>query len=133
MSNVIQRHPPEVFYEKRCSQKFRKIHRKTTVRVSFLMKLQAPCNFIKNETLAQVFSCGFCEISENTFFTERVRTTASGHYQTFIDNLFLLTLHCVFIFLMVSTVQNSQIQLLQLQFFKKQLFCLKLSKKLLDV
>ena len=25
-------------------------------------------NFIKKETLAQVFSCGFCEISKNTFF-----------------------------------------------------------------
>ena len=25
------------------------------------------CNFIKRETLAQVFSCEFCEISENTF------------------------------------------------------------------
>ena len=25
------------------------------------------CNFIKKETLAQVFSCGFCEISKNTF------------------------------------------------------------------
>ena len=25
-----------------------------------------PCNFIKRETLAQVFSCEFCEISKNT-------------------------------------------------------------------
>ena len=25
------------------------------------------CNFIKIETLAQVFSCQFCEISKNTF------------------------------------------------------------------
>ena len=36
------------------------------------------CNFIKKETLALVFSCEFCEISENTFFTEHLRTTASG-------------------------------------------------------
>ena len=28
------------------------------------------CNFIKIETLAQVFSCEFWEISKNTFFTE---------------------------------------------------------------
>ena len=28
----------------------------------------AACNFIKKETLAQVFSCEFCEISKNTFF-----------------------------------------------------------------
>ena len=26
------------------------------------------CNFIKKETLAQVFSCEFCGISKNTFF-----------------------------------------------------------------
>ena len=26
------------------------------------------CNFIQEETLAQVFSCEFCEISKNTFF-----------------------------------------------------------------
>ena len=28
---VVQKQPPEVFYEKRCSEKFRKIHRKTLV------------------------------------------------------------------------------------------------------
>ena len=33
------------------------------------------CNFIKKETLAQVFSCEFCEISKNTFFTEHLWTT----------------------------------------------------------
>ena len=30
------------------------------------------CNFIKKETLAQVFSCEFCEIFKNTFFVEHV-------------------------------------------------------------
>ena len=40
----------------------------TCARVSFLIKLQAEtCSFIKKETLAQVFSCEFCEISKNTF------------------------------------------------------------------
>ena len=34
-------------------------------------------NFIKKESLAQVFSCEFCEISKNIFFTEHLRTTAS--------------------------------------------------------
>ena len=29
-------------------------------------------NFIKKETPAQVFSCEFCEISKNTFFTEHL-------------------------------------------------------------
>ena len=33
--------------------------------------------FIKKETLAQLFSCEFCEISKKTFFTEHLWTTAS--------------------------------------------------------
>ena len=33
--------------------------------------------FNKKETLAQVFSCDFCEISKNTFFIEHLWTTAS--------------------------------------------------------
>ena len=37
----------------------------------------AACNFIKKETLAQVFSCEYCEVSKNTFFTEHLWTTAS--------------------------------------------------------
>ena len=50
----------------------------TCARVSFLIKLQAlACNFIKKETLAQVFSCKFCKISKNIFFTEHLWTTAS--------------------------------------------------------
>ena len=31
------------------------------------------CNFIKKETPAQVFSCGFLKILKNTFFTEHLR------------------------------------------------------------
>ena len=34
------------------------------------------CNFLKKESLAQVFSCEFCEISKNTFYTEHLQTTA---------------------------------------------------------
>ena len=30
-------------------------------------KISSACNFIKKETLAQVFSCEFCKISENTY------------------------------------------------------------------
>ena len=43
----------------------------TFARVSFLI------NFIKKETLAQLFSCEIFEISKNTFFTEYLRPTAS--------------------------------------------------------
>ena len=56
-----QKQPPELFYKKRCSYKFRKILRKRFV----------------PETLAQVFSSEFCEIFKNAFFTENLWTTAS--------------------------------------------------------
>ena len=53
--------------------------------VSFLTKLKAlVCNFIKKESLAHVFSCKFCEISKNIFFTEHLQATAAvvliNHY-----------------------------------------------------
>ena len=35
-------------------------------------RVSPACNFIKKENLAQVFSCEFCEISKNTFFTEHL-------------------------------------------------------------
>ena len=35
------------------------------------------CNFIKKETLAQVFSCEFCESSKNTFSYRAPLTAAS--------------------------------------------------------
>ena len=38
-------------------------------------------NFIKIETLAQVFSCESCEISKSTFFTEHVWATALQIFQ----------------------------------------------------
>ena len=57
------------------------------------------CNFIEKETLAQVFSHEFSEISKNTFFTEHLRGTASretkkqtnlsGNSSSLIDLLFL--------------------------------------------
>ena len=36
-----------------------------------------PATLLKKETPAQVFSCEFCEISKNSFFTEHLWTTAS--------------------------------------------------------
>ena len=68
-----QKKPPEVFYKNRCSENFRKIHRKTLLPESLFKKE----TLIKKETLAQVFFCEFWEILKNTFFTERLRTTAS--------------------------------------------------------
>ena len=48
----------------------------TCARVSLLIKLQAS-NFIKKETLAQVFSCEFCESYKNTFFHRTPLVSAS--------------------------------------------------------
>ena len=36
------------------------------------------CNFIKKDTLAQVFSCEFCEIYKNTFYYRTPLVAASG-------------------------------------------------------
>ena len=38
----------------------------------------ASCNFIKKETLTQVFSCEFFEISKNSFFYRTPLVAASG-------------------------------------------------------
>ena len=36
-----------------------------------------PATLFKKETLVQVFSCEFCQISKDTFFTEHLQSTAS--------------------------------------------------------
>ena len=54
---------PEVFCKKGVLRNLTKFTGK------HLCQSQA-CNFIKKETLAQVFSCEFCEISKNTFFNK---------------------------------------------------------------
>ena len=38
------------------------------------------CNFIKKETLAQVFSFELCEIFKNTYITAHVTATTSADY-----------------------------------------------------
>ena len=56
----------EVFHKKGALRNFAKFTRK------HLWQSQKACNFIIKETLAQAFSCEFCEISKNTFFTEHL-------------------------------------------------------------
>ena len=56
----------------------------TCARVSFLIKLQtSACNFIKKETLAQVFSCEFCKISKNSFSYRTSPVAAFLSYEKF--------------------------------------------------
>ena len=77
--------PPEAVAQ-RCSVKMvllkfsQNSQENTCAEVSFLIKLQAEaCNFIKKETLAEVFSCEFCAIYENTFFYRTPPVAASAH------------------------------------------------------
>ena len=72
------------------NKRSRSSHRRCSVRKGVLRKFtgkylcqrlffnKGACNFIKKDTLAQVFFCEFCEISKNTFFTEYLRATASN-------------------------------------------------------
>ena len=55
----------------------------TCTRVCFLIKVQAS----GKETLTQLFSCEFCKISKNTFFTENLWTTT---FETSLGVTYLL-------------------------------------------
>ena len=64
--------------KKKCSQKFKNIHRKTPVLESLLV---APATLLKKQTLAQMFSRQFCTIFKNIFFTEPLQKNASAKQQ----------------------------------------------------
>ena len=73
-----KKQPADVFYKKGVLKISQNSQESTCARVSLLIKLQpTACNFIKKETLAQVFSCEVCEIFKNIFLTEHLWTTAS--------------------------------------------------------
>ena len=52
------------------------------------------CNFIKKETLEQVFSCEFCQISKNTFLHGTPLVSASVYLKKmstlFVENSYLV-------------------------------------------
>ena len=63
----IQKQPPGVFYNKGVLRNFIKFTGKHLCQSLILIKLQAEAyNFNKNENLAQLFPCEFCEIYKNT-------------------------------------------------------------------
>ena len=66
---VNQKQSPEVFCKKEQNSQ-----ENICARVSGLRR----ATLLKKGTLAQVFFCVFCEIFNNTFFTENPRMTASG-------------------------------------------------------
>ena len=71
---------PDVFCKKGVLRNFRKFTGKHLLCQSLYFNKVADqsCNFIKIETLAQVFSCGFYKISKNTFSWRTPLVTASG-------------------------------------------------------
>ena len=72
----IQKQSSEVFCKKGVLRNFAKFTEKHLCQVLFFTKVAGlgprACNSFNKETLAQVFSCEFCEISKNTFFIEHL-------------------------------------------------------------
>ena len=66
------------------------------------------CNFIKKETLAQVFSCEFFEISKNTF-SYRIPPVAASHLANYIN---------IYILLKISDVPSTIMDLKFLKFLE---------------
>ena len=71
-----------VFCKKGVLRNFSKFTGKHLCQSLFLIKLPKACIFIKKETLAQVFSCEFCEISKNIFYYRTPLVAASVYFIT---------------------------------------------------
>ena len=54
-----------------------------------------PVTLLKKETLTQVFSCEFCEISKSTVFTEHLRVTASVNSDMYSRFAFIFTVRLI--------------------------------------
>ena len=71
--------------EKLLVQNFQNWQENTCAKVSFLKKVAdfrpLTCNFIKKETLEQMFSCKFCKICKNIFFSRTSLGAASIYPQ----------------------------------------------------
>ena len=64
---------PVEFCEKGVVRNFAKSIKKRLGQSPFFNKAAGQRDFIKKEALAYVFSCEFCKISKNIFFTEHLR------------------------------------------------------------
>ena len=81
---LLQEQPPDAFCKKLFLERYsQNSEEKTCGRYSILIKLHS--HGCKKETLAQVFSFKFSKIYKNTFFTEQLRTTASGFSFSEVD------------------------------------------------
>ena len=79
---TVRRSRSEVFCKKVFLEISQNLPENTCARVSFLIKFQAlglrPATLLKKNTLAQVFSCEFCEISKNNYFYRTPLVATSG-------------------------------------------------------
>ena len=70
----FQKQPPEVFWKRRCSSKCRKIHRKTPVPESSLIKLHAlPATLLKKRPWQRCFPVTFSKILRTLFLQNTSR------------------------------------------------------------
>ena len=60
-------------------------------------------NFVKKETLTQVFPCEFCDIFKNTFFIEYLRWL---HFSQFHTSMTTSSWICLFFAVLISEVKN---------------------------
>ena len=76
---MIRSGRPELFCENGALRNYVKFTGKHQCESLFLNKVTGlwPATLLKKETLAQVFSCEFYEISKNTFFNRRAPVAAS--------------------------------------------------------
>ena len=95
--HVFQKQPPEVFYKKMVFLKISQNSKEYLCQSLFFNKVAGDCgmpwNFIKKETLTQMFSCEFWEIFQDIFFTGHFWRAASGFSTPTIDDL-AATLTC---------------------------------------
>ena len=70
LERSLSNHSPEVISQN--------LQENTFARVFFNKAAGGACNFIKKETLAQVFSCEICEIFKNSNFGEHLRIASAS-------------------------------------------------------
>ena len=75
----VQKQPPEVFCKKGVLRNFAKFTGKHLCQSFFFNKVSGPrtATLLKKRLWRSVFSCEFCEISRDIFFTEHLRETGS--------------------------------------------------------
>ena len=71
---------------------------------------------LKKETLAQAFSCEFCRISKNTFFTEHLWTTASWFHVC----AYIISVECLidFYFFLVTIITKFDVMKISVDYSK---------------